>query len=82
LYPKDVWDKEMLRALDGEILDERITLLNEKFRIGKTEMQLDGKQGRVKLDKLQLSFAGINKEVVAYQAQKGFWVLKNPKFVK
>jgi len=82
LYPKNLWDREMLKALEGEILDEKITQLNEKFRIGKTQMQLDGKQGRIKLDKFQLSYAQINKEVIAYQAQKGFWVVKNPKFVK
>ena len=82
LYPKAVWETEMLRALDGEILDERVTQLNEKFRIGKTEMKLDGKQGRVKLDKFQLSHAGITKEVTAYKAQKGFWVVKNSRFVK
>lgn len=65
LYPKDVWDNLVEPRLEGDILDERIADLNVQFRMGKIEMPLDGKQGRVTLEQHLLDYAGINKDIVA-----------------
>ncbi len=65
LYPKDVWDNMVEPRLEGDILDERIADLNVQFRMGKIEMPLDGKQGRVTLEQHLLDYAGINRDVVA-----------------
>jgi MraZ protein len=64
LYPQKVWDELVEPKLDGDILDERIADLNVQFRTGKTEVALDGKQGRVTLEQHLLSYAGIDKDVV------------------
>ena len=68
LYPKHIWDKEVEPALGGSILDERIADLNVKFRRGKTEAELDQKQGRVTIEQHLLDYAGIDKELVAIRA--------------
>jgi MraZ protein len=65
LYPKDVWEEQVEPKLNGDILDERIADLNVKFRTGKVETTLDGKQGRIMLEQHLLDFAGINKDIVA-----------------
>jgi MraZ protein len=65
LYPKDVWDEQVEPKLMGDILDERIADLNVQFRMGKVEGKLDDKQGRITLEQHHLSFAGIDKDVVA-----------------
>ncbi len=65
LYPKDVWDEEVEPKLMGDILDERVADLNVRFRMGKIEGRLDGKQGRIMLEQHQLKHAGIDKDVVA-----------------
>lgn len=65
LYPKDVWDQLVEPKLDGDILDERIADLNVRFRMGKTEAVIDGKQGRITLEQHQLDFAGIDKDIIA-----------------
>ncbi|HUD10278.1 MAG TPA: hypothetical protein VMR28_01250 [Candidatus Saccharimonadales bacterium] len=65
LYPKDVWDNLVEPRLAGDILDERIADLNVQFRMGKIEMSLDGKQGRITLEQHLLDYAGIDREVVA-----------------
>lgn len=64
LYPKQTWDKLVEPKLAGDILDERIADLNVQFRMGKTEMLLDGKQGRITLEQHQVSYAGIDRDVV------------------
>ena len=64
LYPKQVWDEMVEPKLDGDILDERIADLNVQFRTGKVEQELDGKQGRVRIDSHLLAFAGIDRDVV------------------
>ena len=51
--------------LAGDILDERIADLNVQFRMGKVDMQPDGKQGRITLEQHLLDYAGINRDVVA-----------------
>ncbi len=65
LYPNDVWDREVEPALQGSILDERIADLNVRFRRGKTDAELDQKQGRVTLAQHLLDYAGIDREMAA-----------------
>lgn len=64
MYPKQVWDEMVEPKLDGDILDERIADLNVQFRTGKTEVELDGKQGRITLEQHLLAYGGIDKDVV------------------
>jgi DNA-binding transcriptional regulator/RsmH inhibitor MraZ len=65
LYPKSVWEQLVEPKLAGDLLDEKIADLNVRFRMGKSEMQLDGKQGRLMLEQHQVSYAGINRDIVA-----------------
>jgi len=65
LYPKDVWDNLVEPRLAGDILDEHIADLNVQFKMGKIEMSLDGKQGRITLEQHLLDYAGIDREVMA-----------------
>jgi len=68
LYPKQIWDKEVESALIGDILDEKIADINVRFRRGKTEAELDQKQGRVTIEQHLLDYAGIDREIVAIRA--------------
>lgn len=63
LYPKDVWDNLVEPRLQGDILDERIADLNVQFRMGKVEMALDGRQGRITLEQHLLDYAGIDRDI-------------------
>ena len=72
LYPKKVWDQDVEPQLQGNILDEKTADLNVQFRMGKTEGDIDGKQGRISIEQHLLDFAGINKDVVAIRAGK-YW---------
>ncbi len=65
LYPKNIWDREVEPALSGNIFDERIADLNVRFRRGKTESELDQKQGRVTIEQHLLDYAGIDRELAA-----------------
>jgi MraZ protein len=65
LYPKDVWDNLVEPRLEGDILDERIADLNVQFRMGKVEMQLDDKQGRITFEQHLLDYAGIQRDITA-----------------
>ena len=65
LYPKEIWDLQVEPKLAGDILDERIADLNVKFRTGKVDASLDEKQGRITLESHQLTYAEIDKDVVA-----------------
>ncbi len=75
LYPKQVWDEQMEQALGGNILDEKVADLNVKFRLGKSEAELDRKQGRVAVEQHLLEYAGIDKEIVAIRAGAYFRIL-------
>lgn len=75
LYPKRVWDEQVEPELKGSILDERIADLNVQFRTGKTEAEMDQKQGRITLEQHLIDFAGINKSVVAVRAG-AYWRLQ------
>ena len=70
LYPKSVWDSEVEVALtaSNNILDENIADMNVQFRRGKTEDELDQKQGRVKIEQHLLDYSKINRDVVAVRA--------------
>ena len=77
LYPKHIWDREVESALGGSILDEKIADLNVRFRRGKTEAELDQKQGRVTVEQHLLDYAGISREVVAVRAG-AYWRILSP----
>jgi MraZ protein len=69
LYPKTVWEQEVEPALaGGSILDEKTADVNVQFRRGKTEADLDQKQGRVTIEQHLLDFAGIDRDIVAVRA--------------
>lgn len=74
LYPKSVWDELMEPELQGSILDERIADLNVQFRAGKTEAELDQKQGRIVLEQHLLDYAGVKRDVTAIRVGK-YWRL-------
>jgi MraZ protein len=77
LYPKSVWDREVEVALtgSGNILDEKVADLNVQFRQGKTEAELDQKQGRVTIEQHLLDYAKIDHELVAVRAGAYFRVM-------
>jgi len=77
LYPKEIWDREVESALkgSGNILDEKVADLNVQFRLGKTEAELDQKQGRVMIEQHLLDFAKIDHELVAVRAGSYFRVM-------
>ena len=77
LYPKSVWDREVGSALGGSILDEKIADLNVRFRRGKTEAELDQKQGRVTIEQHLLDYAEIDRELVAIRAG-AYWRIIRP----
>jgi MraZ protein len=77
LYPQNIWDREVEPALTGSILDERVADLNVKFRRGKTEAELDQKQGRVTIEQHLLDYAGIDRELVAVRAG-AYWRITSP----
>ena len=80
LYPKTVWEREVEPALNasGSILDEKIADVNVQFRRGKTEADLDQKQGRVTIEQHLLDYAGIDHELVAVRVG-AYWRILSPK---
>ena len=70
LYPKNIWDGDVELALSASdsILDEKTADINVKFRRGKTEAELDQKQGRVTIEQHLLDYAAIDRELVAVRA--------------
>lgn len=76
LYPKAIWDREVEAALGGSILDESVADLNVRFRRGKTDVELDQKQGRVTIEQHLLDYAGIDRELVAIRAGAYFRILR------
>mgnify|MGYP000862449784 CR=1 FL=1 len=68
LYSVKVWDEQVEPALNGSILDEETAELNVKFRMGKTQADLDEKQGRVTIEQHLLDWAGIGRDIVAVRA--------------
>lgn len=79
LYPRSVWNEQMEQALVGDILDERVADLNVKFRVGKSEAELDTKQGRVAIEQHLLDYAGIDRDIIAVRAGAYFRILPGEK---
>lgn len=77
MYPSGTWDNAVEPELKGSILDERIADLNVRFRRGKTDAQLDIKQGRVTIEQHLLEYAGIDRDVVAVRAG-AYWRIMSP----
>jgi MraZ protein len=77
LYPKQVWEREVEPALGGSIFDERIADLTVRFRRGKTEAELDQKQGRVTIEQHLLDYSGIKRELVAVRVGS-YWRIMTP----
>ena len=79
LYPKHIWDGEVETALNasGNILDEKTADVNVQFRRGKTEAELDQKQGRITIEQHLLDYAGLDRDIVAVRAGK-YWRLMAP----
>ena len=77
LYPKSVWDEAVEPQLQGNILDEQTADLNVQFRMGKSEMPIDAKQGRITLEQHLLDYAGISRDVVAVGVGR-YWRLMAP----
>lgn len=79
LYPKNIWDGEVELALNANssILDEKTADVNVQFRRGKTEAELDQKQGRIMIEQHLLDYAGITRDIVAVRAGK-YWRLMVP----
>lgn len=74
LYPKSVWDQLVEPKLQGNILDEATADLNVQFRMGKTEGEIDARQGRITLEQHLLDYAGIKREVACVRAGR-YWRL-------
>jgi len=79
LYPKNIWDGEVEAALTsgGNILDEKTADMNVRFRRGKTEAELDQKQGRITIEQHLLEYAGIDRDIEAVRAGS-YWRLSIP----
>ena len=79
LYSRAVWERDMEPALHapGSILDEKVADLNVRFRRGKTEAELDQKQGRVTIEQHLLDYAGIDRDVEAVRAGD-YWRISVP----
>lgn len=75
LYPKDVWLTKIEPELQGSLLDERVADLSVRFRTGKTEAELDQKQGRVTLKQSQLDFADIIRDIEAIRVGNYFRII-------
>lgn len=76
LYPKSVWEDQVEPALSASdsILDEKIADTNVQFRRGKTEAELDQKQGRVTIEQHLLDYSSISRDIVAVRAG-AYWRL-------
>ena len=76
LYPKSIWEQDVELALSatGSILDEKIADVNVQFRRGKTEAELDQKQGRITVEQHLLDYSLITRDIVAVRAGK-YWRL-------
>lgn len=78
LYTKDVWDSEVEPRLSGDILDERTADLNVQFRMGKTEAQVDDRQGRITLEQHLLNYAGIDREISCVSVGRYWRIMAKP----
>ncbi len=79
LYSRAVWERDVEPALHapGSILDEKTADMNVRFRRGKTEADLDQKQGRVTIEQHLLEYAGIDRDLEAVRAGD-YWRISIP----
>ena len=77
MYPTGTWDDQVEPELKGSILDERVADLNVRFRRGKTDAELDTKQGRVTVEQHLLDYAKIDRDIVAVRAG-AYWRIMSP----
>lgn len=75
LYPRSVWTAKIEPELEGSLLDENIADIAVRFRTGKTEAELDQKQGRVTLKQSQLDFAHITRGIEAIRVGSYFRIV-------
>ena len=81
LYPRSMWERDIEKFAgtiawsDQESADKIV-----RFRIGKSETELDGKQGRITFEKQQLDYAGIKNEIVAVRVGE-YWRVMSPEAV-
>ena len=75
LYPRSVWEQKIEPELEGSLLDEKVADISVRFRTGKTEAELDQKQGRITLKQSQLDYANIKKNVEAVRVGSYFRLL-------
>lgn len=78
LYPKSIWDDQVEPRLSGNILDEATADLNVRFRMGKTEGNIDQKQGRFTIEQHLLDYAGIDRDIVGVRAGKYWRLMSKP----
>jgi MraZ protein len=74
VYPLTVWTDDVEPKLKGNILDEQIADLNVQFRMGKTESEIDAKQGRITIEQHLLDYADIDRAVSCVRVGK-YWRL-------
>lgn len=90
LYPQNLWEGEVTKALAGEwlgegtkpaILNQELADLADQLLEGMVEAKLDAKQGRITIDTDLLSYAGLPSggEIAATRMPGGYWRLKVPK---
>ncbi|MCA9340987.1 cell division/cell wall cluster transcriptional repressor MraZ [Candidatus Saccharibacteria bacterium] len=72
LYPLSIWQEKIEPELEGSLLDEQVADLSVRFRTGKSEADMDQKQGRVTLKQSQLDFANIEKDIEAIRVGSYF----------
>ena len=78
IYPKIMWERDVEKFADKITWDDSDAANKiAKFRIGKSEAELDGKQGRVTFEKQQLDYAGISRDIVAVRIGE-YWRIMNP----
>lgn len=75
LYPRAIWELKIEPELEGSLLDEKVADISVRFRTGKTEAELDQKQGRVTLKQAQLDYANIKRNVEAVRVGSYFRLL-------
>jgi MraZ protein len=79
LYPQNLWNNAVEKALAGEVIDEENFRRNRQLRRGKVSVKMDQKQGRITLPQHLLDYAGIKREAVATRiasAAGSYWALE------
>lgn len=72
LYSAKVWFEDVQPFLSVDVFDEDAADLAEHLNQGKTDMELDKKQGRLTLKKHLKEYAEIGKEVVVINVGR-YW---------